>query len=102
MYKMHSVGNIVNKCMISLYGNILYLDMHSDHFEMYRNIELLCCVTGTNTVLQASYTLKTSKQIHLKIKSVVTRGRGRGRENWMKAVKSYKLKKKKKKLCFRI
>lgn len=31
-------------------------------------------------MLQANYTLKTSKQTHLKIKSVVTRGRGRERE----------------------
>lgn len=43
---------------------------HGDH------ILNRCCVTGTNIVLQANYTLKTSKQTHLKIKSVVTRGRG--------------------------
>ena len=33
-----------------------------DHFEMYRNIKLLCCVTETNIVLQVNYTSKTSKK----------------------------------------
>ena len=44
-------------------GNQTY---HSDHFEMYRNIESLCCVPGTNIVLQISYTSKTNKQTHRK------------------------------------
>ena len=30
-----------------------------DHFEMYRNIKSLCCVTGANILLQVNYTLKT-------------------------------------------
>ena len=30
---------------------------------MYRNIKPLCCVTGTNIVLQVTYTSKTNKLI---------------------------------------
>ena len=37
---------------------------HGDHFEKYRNIESLCCVTGTNIVLQVNYTSKP-KQANL-------------------------------------
>ena len=34
----------------------------SDHFEMCRNIKSACCVTGTNIVLEVSYTSKTNSQ----------------------------------------
>ena len=40
-------------------GNQAYCD---DHFEMYRNTELLCYATGANIVLQTNYTSKTNKQ----------------------------------------
>ena len=33
---------------------------HGDHFEMYRNIESLCCVPGANIVLLVSCTSKTN------------------------------------------
>ena len=33
-------------------GNQTY---NGDHFEMYRNTESLCCITGTNIVLQVNY-----------------------------------------------
>ena len=32
---------------------------HGDHFEMYRDTESLCCITGNNVVLQVDYTSKT-------------------------------------------
>ena len=35
---------------------------HGDYFEMYRNIEPLCCVTGTNAVLQVNYNSKTKSE----------------------------------------
>ena len=35
-------------CMVT-YRNLTQL---GDHFEMYRNIKSLCCVAGTNVVLQ--------------------------------------------------
>ena len=59
--EMYSVGNIVNNCVTR----------HRDHFEMYRNIESLCCVPGINIVLLVNYTSKTdkskqTKQIHRK------------------------------------
>ena len=50
-YEMYSVEKVVNNYVISFmvtYGNYIY---HSNHFEMYRNIKSLCCVTGTNTEL---------------------------------------------------
>ena len=40
-------------------GNQTY---RGDHFEMYRSTESLCCVPGTNIVLQVNYTSKTNKQ----------------------------------------
>ena len=50
-----------------------------DHFEMYRNIKSLCCVTRTKIVLQINYTLKANKRIHRKeIKFVAPRGREEG------------------------
>ena len=62
---MYSVGNIVNNYVISLYGDISYQAYRGDDFEVYKNIESLCCVTGTNIVLQV-YTSKTNKQSHRK------------------------------------
>ena len=38
---------------------------HADHFEMYKNIKSLCCITKNNTVLQVTY---TSKQMNLQKK----------------------------------
>ena len=60
-------------------GNQTY---YGDHFKMYRNIESLRCVTGTNTVLQVNYTSKTNTQIYKptekQIRFGVARGRGWG------------------------
>ena len=40
---------------------------HGVHFEMYRNIESLCCVSGTNSVVgQLYFTKKQMKQTHRK------------------------------------
>ena len=36
---------------------------HDDHFEMYRNIQSLRCVPGTNIVVYINYTSKTNKLI---------------------------------------
>ena len=48
-YGMYGVGNIICNYVISLYGNILWLDC--DHFDVHRNIESLCWVTGTHIAL---------------------------------------------------
>ena len=48
-YGMYGVENTVYNYVISLHGNILWLDC--DHSEVYRNIESLCWVTGTHIVL---------------------------------------------------
>ena len=46
---MFTVGNTANNYVVSLtYLNQIY---HGDNLEMYRNIESLCCVIGTNIVL---------------------------------------------------
>ena len=49
---------------------------HGDQLEMYRNIESLCCASGTNTVLQVSYTSKTNTLVEKEIRFGVTRGMG--------------------------
>ena len=59
----------------------------SYHFEVYRNIESLCCVTGTTIVLQVNYTSKTNKLIEKEIRFVVPVGGGRREGNLIKAVK---------------
>ena len=81
------VNNNVISCMVTD-GNQTY---HGDHFEMYRNIESLCCVPETNIVLQVSYISRTNKLIEKEIRFVVTKGGGGVRGNWMKIVKGYKL-----------
>ena len=50
------------------------------------------CVSETNNAL-GHYTSKVNKQTNSEkeIRFVVTRGGGRGRENWMKMVKRCKL-----------
>ena len=59
-----------------------------DHLDGYRNIESLCCVTGTDIVLTVDKLHFKSKQlIEKESRFVVTR---EGRGNWMKAVKRYK------------
>ena len=49
-----------------------------DKFEMHRNSKSLCCVTGSNIVLQVNYTAKVNKLIDKEIRIVVTRGGGSG------------------------
>lgn len=55
-----------------------------DHFEMYRSIESLCCVTEMNIVLHINYTSKANNQPNkFKEKSiifVITRDKGSGEE----------------------
>ena len=60
-YEMYSVGNIVNNYVISLVTNGKQA-YHDDHFQLYRNIKLLCYIQGTNIGLQVNYTSKTNKQ----------------------------------------
>ena len=63
-----------------------------DYFEMYRNTESLCCVTGTNIVVQVYYTSKTNKPIEKEIRFAVTRAVDKwARGNWMEVGKRYKL-----------
>ena len=50
-----------------------------DSLETRRNIESLCCVTGTNIVLSANYTSKTNKQGHRK-RNQICGYQGAGRE----------------------
>ena len=47
-----------------------------DPFDMCRNIESLWDVSGTNRVLQVTYTSQTSKFIEKEIRFVVIRGGG--------------------------
>ena len=53
-YEMYSMWNIVNNYVISLVTDDSY-SYHGDHFEMYRNIKLLCWVLGINSVMGQSY-----------------------------------------------
>ena len=63
---------------------------HSDQFEMYRNIESLCCIPGTKCFRMIILQKETDqKLIEKEIRFVVTRD-GDG-EDWMKVVKKYKL-----------
>ena len=55
---------------------------------MCRNIESPSCVAGANRVVGQLYF--KNRLIEKEIKFVVTRGAGRRRRNWMKAVKRYK------------
>lgn len=34
-----------------IYGNLSCVIYHGEQFEMYRNIESLCCVTGNEKIL---------------------------------------------------
>ena len=43
---VYTVADRVNNYVISLYGEVCNWTC-GDHFAMYRNIESLCCVTGT-------------------------------------------------------
>ena len=62
-YEMYSIWNIVNNYVISLVTDDSY-SYHGDHFEMYRNIKLLCWVLGINIVSWDSHMSKTNKQTH--------------------------------------
>ena len=64
-YEMYSMWNIVNNYVISLVTDDSY-SYHGDHFEMYRNIKLLCWVLGINIVSWFSHMTKTNKQTHAK------------------------------------
>ena len=57
-YEMYSMWNIVNNYVISLVTDDSY--SYGDHFEIYRNIKLLCWVLGINIVLWVSHMTKTN------------------------------------------
>ena len=50
-YEIYHIGNGINICMVT-YCSWTY---SGDHFEMFRNIESLCHVTGTNSVVGQFY-----------------------------------------------
>lgn len=50
-YEIYHIGNGINICMVT-YCSWTY---SGDHFEMFRNIESLCHVTGTNSVVGHLY-----------------------------------------------
>ena len=57
--EMSSMGSSVNNLVMYLYNGRRFLDIamvYSDHFVMFTNIESLCCVPGTDIVLQVNYT----------------------------------------------
>ena len=45
-----------------------------DHFENYRNIKSLCCVTGTNTAVGPLYFKNKQRDSEKEIRFVVIRG----------------------------
>ena len=49
--EIYCVGKRVNNYVIFLYGDRWELDLSGNRFEMYKNIESLCCIPGTNIVL---------------------------------------------------
>ena len=71
-YQMCSAGNIVNNCVFVFNYLILV-----DHFEMHRNIKLLCCITGTNIAYRSTVLSdQISKQTHRKRDQIY------GYQNW--------------------
>ena len=52
--------------------------IYGEHLKIYTNMEPLCYILGTNTVLQVKYTSKRNKKDQSR------------RENWIKIVKRYK------------
>ena len=57
-------------------GNQTY---RGDHFEMYRNIKLLCCVIGTNTLLQVNCISNTNTQTQERDQVCGYQRRGQGK-----------------------
>ena len=57
--------------MVTYYNYAYY----GDHFEMYRNIESLCCAPGNNTVVQLCF---ENIFIEKEIRFLVTTGGGWG------------------------
>ena len=47
-YDRYNMGNIVNNYVIPLYADTPKLYLCGAHFEMYRNMESLGCIAGTN------------------------------------------------------
>ena len=78
-------------CMV-MFHNYTYSNYH---FEIYRSVGLLFCVTGTNIVLHVNNTSKTNLQKKISVLSLPDVGDWE-MKNWMKAVKhvqtsSYKM-----------
>ena len=64
----------------------------SDIFVIYRRVESLCCMPGSNIMLQVNYNSKANKLIEKEIRFVVTKDQKvRGRGYWMKVARWYKL-----------
>ena len=60
---------------------------HTDHFDMYRKIESLCCVTGTNNFVGQVYFKTNSEKDQICGHQRCSRKRG----NWTTVIKRYKL-----------
>ena len=64
---------------------------YGDHFEVYRNIESLCCIPGSNMVLQVNYASKTNKFIEKEIRFVAARSGVRENGKLNESSQKYKL-----------
>ena len=59
----YSVRNVVNNYVISLYDKVTASNYtYGDHFETYRNVRSLCCMTGTKIGCR-SVILQNQKQL---------------------------------------
>ena len=75
---MYSVRHIVNNYVMFLVTEVTRT-YHGDHFEIYRDKEPLCCITGTNRVVgQLYFKNKQTKLIEKEIGIVIIRGGGGG------------------------
>lgn len=54
MYYVHSIGNIINNVIITLYGGKWLLNVHGDHIVRNINVKSLYHILETNEILNAN------------------------------------------------
>ena len=61
---IHSIRNVMNNMVITLYGDRWLLDYRGDHFIMHANVKSLCRTPETNIILYNCISIKRKQKFY--------------------------------------
>ena len=67
-----------SQCFVITFHSDIPGFYYGDHFEMYRNIESLCCIIGVNSFVGQLYLINKLTENEVRLLELVMGGRGIG------------------------